>query len=85
MPGRAHAQLRAIILDLARDVAALDRHPDPAEHNGDVATGLDGVLDVKEDFATRAYEDILATAIVNKVWGPGMHLRKAGVVEGADA
>lgn len=64
-PGRAHAQLRAIILDLARDVAALDRHP--GEQDGDGTAGLDGVLDAKEDFATRAYEDILATAIVNKV------------------
>ncbi|XP_052120955.1 uncharacterized protein LOC113216045 isoform X2 [Frankliniella occidentalis] len=64
-PGRAHAQLRAIILDLARDVAALDRHP--GEQDGVGTAGLDGVLDAKEDFATRAYEDILATAIVNKV------------------
>ncbi|KAE8749603.1 hypothetical protein FOCC_FOCC003591, partial [Frankliniella occidentalis] len=63
-PGRAHAQLRAIILDLARDVAALDRHP--GEQDGVGTAGLDGVLDAKEDFATRAYEDILATAIVNK-------------------
>ncbi|XP_034246528.1 LOW QUALITY PROTEIN: uncharacterized protein LOC117648239 [Thrips palmi] len=57
-PGRAHAQLRAVILDLARDVANLDK--DGVEANGVVDA-------LEEDFTARAYEDILATAIVNKV------------------
>lgn len=60
-PGRAHAQLRALILDLAKDVAALDRH---AAHADECDSLVD--LDV-QDLASRAYEDILATAIVNKV------------------